>query len=248
MKRINKKKIHIFYLVFIFFFSALPMFAGNETYTWDTFLVLFIIIILCSFCFYFFYLYLVPEFYFKNKTILFWIFTSVFLIANPFVWYLVFYLLSIIINYNFLSGNFLNSFLYGLLFSTFGGFFRFQIEWFKNKQEKQELENKNVKSELSLLRSQVNPHFLFNTLNNIHSYAHIDADITAYSIEKLSDIMRYMLYEANTEKVLLDREIDYINSYIELVNLKFADKKFVKFNITGETGGKKISPIQVIRN
>ena len=118
--------------------------------------------------------------------------------------------------------------------------------WLNNQRIKNELEKQNIKSELALLRNQVNPHFLFNTLNNIDTLITKDKDKASDSIIKLSEIMRYMLYEANTEKVPLEKEIDYLKSYISLQQLRLKKQNFVKFTIEGDYKGRIISPMLFI--
>jgi two-component system, LytTR family, sensor kinase len=118
----------------------------------------------------------------------------------------------------------------------------FTISWFRNRKLEAELIMQKQASELALLRSQVNPHFLFNTLNNIYSLVYRKSDDAPEAIMKLSEIMRYMLYDANTEKVLLDKEITYLHSFIELQKLRLHDPDFVEFNVSGKTEGLTISP------
>jgi hypothetical protein len=99
---------------------------------------------------------------------------------------------------------------------------------FKDKSKADLLARKkqeeNLKTELSFLRSQVSPHFLFNVLNNITALARKKSDELEPTVIKLSSLMRYMLYEANEEKVLLKTELEYLNSYIELQRQRFGDK------------------------
>jgi LytS/YehU family sensor histidine kinase len=121
--------------------------------------------------------------------------------------------------------------------------FRFTIDWFKTKQKQKELEKQNVASELALLRSQINPHFLFNTLNNINSFVEREPDKASYGIVKLSEIMRYMFYQANTDKIPLDYEINYIKSYIDLQKLRVKDSNFVSFAVHGSTSSVTIPPM-----
>jgi len=84
-----------------------------------------------------------------------------------------------------------------------------------------EKENENLKTELSFLRSQVSPHFLFNVLNNMVAMARLKSDKLEPSLIKLSGLMRYMLYESDEEKVPLSKEIEYVSSYIDLQRLRF---------------------------
>ncbi len=85
-----------------------------------------------------------------------------------------------------------------------------------------ERENENLKTELSFLRSQVSPHFLFNVLNNMVAMARLKSDLLEPSLIRLSGLMRYMLYESDEDKVPLAKELDYVASYIELQKLRFA--------------------------
>ena len=87
-----------------------------------------------------------------------------------------------------------------------------------------EKENEYLKTELSLLRSQVSPHFMFNVLNNMVALARKKSDLLEPSLIKLSSLMRYMLYETNEEKVSLEKETDYLQSYIDLQQQRFSKK------------------------
>src|SRR5690606_3460241 len=97
----------------------------------------------------------------------------------------------------------------------------------KTSEDRKNLETEKLNAELAFLRSQINPHFLFNSLNNIYALAYKESDKTPEAILKLSDIMRYMLYESNEDSVLLEEEIDYLKSYIELQKLRFKEKVHV---------------------
>jgi two-component system, LytTR family, sensor kinase len=102
-------------------------------------------------------------------------------------------------------------------------------------QVAQEKENENLKTELSLLRSQVSPHFMFNVLNNMVALARKKSDQLESSLIKLSSLMRYMLYESDEEKVYLEREIEYLQSYIDLQQQRFG--KNVKVNVHMDVAG-----------
>lgn len=115
--------------------------------------------------------------------------------------------------------------------------------WYDSQKEKKDLINQSLISELALLRSQINPHFLFNTLNNIDSLVMRDPDRASNAIIKLSEIMRYMLYDANTELVPLDKELDYIESFVALQQLRLKNETHTKFNVKGDPKGKLIPPM-----
>jgi two-component system, LytTR family, sensor kinase len=123
---------------------------------------------------------------------------------------------------------------------------RITNEWFKNDKQKKEMENEKLISELAFLKSQVNPHFLFNILNNICSLARKKSDDTENALIKLSQIMRYMLYESKDEKVSLEKEVDYLRSYIELQRLRISDKVIINFSITGSPDLLMIEPLLLI--
>jgi len=103
-----------------------------------------------------------------------------------------------------------------------------------------------TKTDLQLLRAQINPHFLFNILNTIYGQAITKSDHTADSIEKLADLMRYSLKDANVPKVALDKEIAYLENYIALQKLRLRDKTTVDFQIIGRVENLEIPPMLLI--
>ena len=123
---------------------------------------------------------------------------------------------------------------------------KFMVDWFISEKVKDKLENEKLSAELAFLKSQINPHFLFNSLNNIYSLAYQKSEETPEAILKLSEIMRYMLYESNEDKVELSDEIRYLKNYIELQRLRFKDKSRIKFEIVGDTQNKTITPLVLI--
>lgn len=123
------------------------------------------------------------------------------------------------------------------------GIGKFTFDWFKNLRIKRELETQNLTSELAFLKSQINPHFLFNTLNNIHTLAYKKADGAPEAIMKLSELMRYMIYESNVDVVPLTQEIEYLKSFIDLQELRFKTKGIVDFEISGEIEEAQIAPL-----
>ena len=106
------------------------------------------------------------------------------------------------------------------LFLSFGyGFFRI---WVIDSQKKKDLEREKLSAELNFLRNQINPHFLFNTLNNLFAMSRKSGDMaTASQISRLAGMMRYMLYETNSNRVSLHKEIDYLQNYVEMQRMRF---------------------------
>jgi len=141
-----------------------------------------------------------------------------------------------------------------LFFPVFPSLFVFAIsaaikisnEWFKAEKEKKEMENEKLNSELAFLKSQVNPHFLFNILNNICSLARKKSDETENAIIQLSRIMRYMLYDSKDEKVSLEKEVEYLQNYIDLQRLRISDSVNITFTIEGKIEGKMVEPMLLI--
>ncbi|MCK4932623.1 MAG: histidine kinase [Candidatus Aminicenantes bacterium] len=112
----------------------------------------------------------------------------------------------------------------------------------------QQIEAKQVQTELRLLKAQINPHFLFNTLNNLFGMARKQDPQTADSIAGLSHLMRYMIYESNVELISLEKEIQQINRLIELQKLRFTkdDDVQIDFAIDGEAANAQIPPMLLI--
>ena len=116
-------------------------------------------------------------------------------------------------------------------------------QWFEYEKKNREIENEKLNTELSFLKSQINPHFLFNTLNNIYSLAESGSDKTSEAVMKLSSIMRYVLTEAKNNSVPLEKEIQFTSHFIELQKMRLTDKSKIDFTITGDPEGKQISPL-----
>ena len=111
------------------------------------------------------------------------------------------------------------------------------------EKEKQELMLQNTKSELALLKMQVSPHFLFNTLNNIDFLITRDVAKASDSISKLGDMLRYMIYDSKDEKIPLSREIENIEDYIELIRLRISGTNYLNYTLKGHPGLLRIAPM-----
>jgi LytS/YehU family sensor histidine kinase len=104
-------------------------------------------------------------------------------------------------------------------------------------------EQEKLKTELSYLKAQINPHFLFNTLNSIYALSVKKSDATPESITKLSSIMRYVITEATEDYVSIQKEMDYVSAYIELEKLRLTSKVDLQFSVSGPTENNKIAPL-----
>ena len=123
---------------------------------------------------------------------------------------------------------------------------KFMLDWFSHIRIQRSLETERKDMELQFLKSQLNPHFLFNSLNNIYSLAYQKSDKTADAILKLAEIMRYMIYESNDSWVALSKEIEYVQSYIELQKLRFKNGASVEMTLNGEIDDQQIIPLILI--
>ena len=119
---------------------------------------------------------------------------------------------------------------------------------FAQKKEEEIIVNKNesLQTELKLLKSQINPHFLFNALNNIYALSAIDSGKTQQSISYLSDMLRYVLYECEQELVSLEKEITYIENYIKLFSLKSSKKYPIETDFMAVNKDINIAPMILI--
>jgi two-component sensor histidine kinase len=137
---------------------------------------------------------------------------------------------------------FANFLIMSILVVGFDTGLRSSLRWIEVENEKVRLEKENVATQLVLLRNQVSPHFLMNTLNNIHSLIDINSREAKEGIIKLSKMMRYLLYETETEKTTLKREVEFLESYISLMRLRFNEKVRITLNLPASIPDKTIPP------
>jgi hypothetical protein len=126
-----------------------------------------------------------------------------------------------------------------------GTSFEMIINWEIQRREKAQIEREKMAAELSFLKSQMNPHFLFNSLNNIYSLAEQRSDKTAEAVLMLSSLMRYMLYGSNNGRTLLSKEIECIENYIAIQKMRISAREDVRiaFKINGGSLASKIEPL-----
>lgn len=125
----------------------------------------------------------------------------------------------------------------------FVGMLRFAVDWFELEAKKKEMENEKLIAELNFLKAQINPHFLFNTLNNLYYLAYSKSENTTEVIAKLSQMMRYMIYDSNHPKVLLTKEIEYMHSYISLERMRLNNQIPIQFEVKGSVENIWIAPL-----
>ncbi|MBL7780250.1 MAG: histidine kinase [Saprospiraceae bacterium] len=120
------------------------------------------------------------------------------------------------------------------------------MDWWRYQNEKQVLLTQTMQSELRFLKSQINPHFLFNTLNNLYALTLKKSDKAPEIVLKLSEIMRYMLYECNERRVHLTKEIQYIYNYLDLERLRQPKDADIRFVVEGQISEQMVAPLLFI--
>lgn len=197
---------------------------------------------------YFNYLFLLPR-YLKDKNLflhfLFLVLAS--LLITPIK---TFFLYLFSAGNNELQSYYLNNqtfiFISTLFVGAMATIFRIMNEWMVQQKDKKELESQTLQSELKFLKSQINPHFLFNTLNSLYALTLKKSDLAPAIVLKLAEMMRYMLYECNEKEVLLSKEINYLKNYLELEKLRHGNNMDIGLNISGEIEKQKIAPLILI--
>lgn len=198
--------------------------------------------------FYLFYLLLAPLFLNRKKIFEFFGISFIIVLIMPFFGYTILFFIRAIFEdtfNNFYQGYSVKMHMSGyypvLTAAVFGSFFSVIINWFSTMNQKTELDKQKLAVELDLLKSKLNPHFLFNTLNNIDSLIHINPEEASAALIRLSEIMRYLTYETTTEAVELEKEVGYIRNFIELYRIRIKSPEDIRFEIRGDLKV-KVSP------
>lgn len=118
--------------------------------------------------------------------------------------------------------------------------------WYLKEQRNLQLQKENVESQLQLLKAQVHPHFLFNTLNNIYSYTQNTSPVGARLVSGLSDLLRFMLYECNQRLIPLSKELKIIRDYINLEQIRYGNKLDIHLDIPDKTNDLYIAPLLLL--
>ena len=135
------------------------------------------------------------------------------------------------------------------LFDTIGGIaasIKLMKHWYVKEQRNLQLQKENAESQLQLLKAQVHPHFLFNTLNNIYSHTQNTAPVASQLVMGLSDLLRFMLYECNQPQVPLSKELKMIQDYISLEQIRYDDHLDVHVDLPANTDNLAIAPLLLL--
>jgi two-component system, LytTR family, sensor kinase len=115
--------------------------------------------------------------------------------------------------------------------------------WYANQHAQQVLTQEKLRAELNFLKTQIHPHFLFNTLNNLYALTLKKSDRAPETVLKLSELINYMLYECTSDEVQLAKEIKFIRNYIDIEKMRYGDKLDVDLRVSGEVNERKIAPL-----
>ncbi|HYK47894.1 MAG TPA: histidine kinase [Parafilimonas sp.] len=194
---------------------------------------------------------IVPRFLFQRKYIQFFALSVLFLISLQLV---LFSIYSLILKFSlsppeqsyftYTDGTIIRENLWSVINMSMAIGIYFIKKALDEKETLENLEKDNANFKLKYLRSQLNPHFLFNTLNSIYALSMQKSDKAPEVVVKLSDLMRYLIYDCNEERVPLSKEIEFIQNYIEIEKIRY--KADVRFSVEGETEGIMIEPFLFI--
>jgi sensor histidine kinase YesM len=118
--------------------------------------------------------------------------------------------------------------------------------WYTNQKAQQILTQEKLQAELKFLKTQIHPHFLFNTLNNLYALTLKKSEKAPGTVLKLSELINYMLYECKSDEVELSKEIKFIRNYIDIEKMRYGDKLDVDLRVSGDVGDRKIAPLIIL--
>lgn len=220
------RKIDLVYVAVVHF-SVVPLFYLNE-------------------------LFLVPKFFSRCKYFLFGLFAVVSLIVFTGFSQLLFnrYADFIFPGYYFVSTfTFTDSLLVHFIYLVISTLIVLSGSWFREEENRRKIismEKEKIQSELQMLKNQVNPHFFFNTLQSLYALALKNSGELPEMILKLSDLMRYVIYESDTPKISITKEIHFIRNYLELQQLRLTPGADLRFEVKGSDETVQILPLLLI--
>jgi two-component system, LytTR family, sensor kinase len=235
-------------IVFWISFAFFSIYSFSQTTTFSTSVIrTFILVLLNAILFYSCYYFLIPQYFEKKRYILFY-----------FLLFLLITVITVIRVYlknnmiDFMQANKLSIsadlqiiiiIISELIIALISSLMKVANDKYEYERKYQATQNQFLKSELNYLKSQISPHFLLNSLNNIYSFTVSNSTKTQDAILKLSEILKYFLYESNATKISVKREVEIIQSYIGLFALKFEDAPDISFKACIKNSEKEIEPL-----
>lgn len=243
---------HILFWLCWYLFYSITFGSNISTYSVEFKVNLYLLVIRAFFTYAFIY-YILPKFLFSKKYLSFTLISIVHAFLFGFcIWMFVeFYYrcLSCVFEEGFqvknLSVIFFSIILNYPIPAIAAGVVIFK-RWYKTQQHSVVLEKEKLEAELNFLKSQIHPHFLFNTLNNLYALTLIKSEKAPDVVIKLSELLDYMLYHSNEKEVNLQKEINQVQGYIELEKIRYGDRLNISFEINGELSGRYIAPMILI--
>ena len=138
---------------------------------------------------------------------------------------------------------FANLFIMSILLIGFDTGLVFSTKWMQAEQNKLKIEKENIENKMAFLQNQISPHFFMNTLNNIHSLIDYDAEIAKETVISLSKLMRHILYDSQTDRISLKKELEFIRNYVELMRLRSSENIKITLDIPKDIPEKQIPPL-----
>ncbi len=239
MSRKRITSIHLFIWLFAIFanlpYSTFSLSTPPEQIV--TFIIAFLYLMAV---FYLFYLFMVPVFLNRKKVGLFFLISFMVVLFMPFLGYTILFFSRALFEgtfHNFYRDYSLKMHMSGyypvMTAAVFGSFFSVIINWFTTMNQKAELDKQKLAVELDLIKSKLNPHFLFNTLNNIDSLIRQDPEEASSALIRLSDMMRYLTYETASVTIELKKESEYIANFIELYRIRIKTPEDIRYVTEG---------------
>ena len=239
------------WVVFFFVWGQLVYFYVDNR--WNRWLFTGFDIGLILVCFYILYGWLTPRFFHRGSRLAFvsGFVVSVLATAGVMYWIMTIFLRRQLVPIHFnLTWNYIdmqrNRLFIAFLGACAGFIAQLATGWVQAKRRAQAAEMEKIASELTYLRAQVNPHFLFNSLNTIYVQMSMPGEDARETLSTFSDMLRYQLYECTGERVPLDKEVDYIRNYIHLQRLRKDERYEIDFMVEGEAGAAAVAPFLLI--
>lgn len=250
LKNITRISIHlIFWLcAWFFFFFYYKRYSEINNYTFGASVINLLVAITTVYTFNY---YLIPNILLKNKQKKFFAFAFVSIV----MFFYIQLLLTLFLVVKLLSDGYrlfpemldIVMLFFNLFFVVFIAIaIKFYKRWNEKDFQEQKVQKEKVEAELQMLKTQINPHFLFNTLNSIYVLALKQSEQTANTVMKLSDILDYILYRINTPKIAISNEIKIIEDYVELEKIRFSNRVDLDFNTDLQSKDIQIPPMLII--
>lgn len=258
MKRSIIITLHVAYWLVYSFLSISTLVVARGNFTGNIYVSFFLNAFLAASCFYIFYFLLVPKFLAPRKIKQF-AFSAVgtcaivavatlllqrlFLYSNHAATIQSVTIVPVVLNwFIIITFHLMLGMVHGLLATFMRGFFI----WYNEIHLKETLEKKNIETQMALLKARINPHFLFNTLNNIDVLIANNSALASVYLQKLSAILRFAIYENQPERVSLEKELTIMREYIDLESIRTMNKNFISFEVSGSAGEIEIAPMLFI--